>query len=395
MATDRWSACSTVLAFSLLRALSVPQRSTMSVEEHREQLEAMKAALESGNLKDVKRCLDAGVDPAENVAVLLEANTDVEEGENEESEVVAVGTLRFRDFVPNAHFTVLHLAVLLVHAYPLEPVRLKIVQELLSRNPDSIVATTRHFAFSGRSSDNEVVPLENGLNLPQFSSRFAKFIDRPLPEDMHTVLVDALAEYQCMRCLPLKLLEYLHGDDSLADVQIRCSDGTTMIPAHKNILTTASPYFRSLLGERWNDANNEVWDSHVSPTVMLAIKQFIYKGGLPFKQLTEEELHELFVKSHQFQLLDLFHRCEKHLIRLLSLKTFEASLILAGLREQDAKDLYDACVAFFKEHWAHFYFDDESSERLKAAQPDVWLRLKASVLPSASDGDADGADDNE
>ena len=103
----------------------------------------------------------------------------------------------------------------------------------------------------------------------------------------------------------------------LCDVKL-VVDGD-VIPAHKNVLSAASPYFRSMiLGEFKESKSDEISLEGMTQTALLNILNAIYTKEL---KLTNEIVGEVLAGADFLQINDISDKCEQHMISNLSSET--------------------------------------------------------------------------
>ena len=165
--------------------------------------------------------------------------------------------------------------------------------------------------------------------------------------------------------LPLyRGLKTLLDDKLFVDVTLKC--GQKEFKAHKAVLASQSPFFKSMFETDMKDnvSTNVIEISNTEPEVVAAMLSYLYTGTAPN---IEEMLKDLLVVADKYQISELSALCEKRLKSDLSVSNVVDSLILANMH--NAPCLKTACLAYIRRH---------TSEVQQTAQ---WQNLKDNFLP--------------
>ena len=135
----------------------------------------------------------------------------------------------------------------------------------------------------------------------------------------------------------------LFSSDS-SDVTFVCPDGTE-IPAHRVILATGNPYFRTYFSGLWTEQYPDGrWETEKSSNVIKSLLSLIYTGKAPF-DLSDAQLLELFETVYEFQFNDdLCRVCQAKCIE--NINHANVKDLLLSSKTRNASFLFDVCFEY-------------------------------------------------
>lgn len=168
----------------------------------------------------------------------------------------------------------------------------------------------------------------------------------------------------------------LRKTSTLTDVTLECSDGRAF-PAHKVVLSGASPRCRALFSE---DGGDRVEFKSVQPKAMEALLDYIYTGRLKDDDVKHDvqAAKHLLEAAQVFQLPSLNKYCWQVLFKMLSLSTFG---VLLQLAEKYQNTDMSAAVASFVVSNSETV---KQSSHLRVLSPEELKMLLASPIVAAN-----------
>ncbi|KAK7100704.1 actin-binding protein IPP-like isoform X2 [Littorina saxatilis] len=155
---------------------------------------------------------------------------------------------------------------------------------------------------------------------------------------------------------PSSLLNSLRGlweEDGFCDV--RLAVGQREFPAHRLVLSAASPYFRAMFMCGLTEAKTESITLHdVSPTTFEHLIKFVYSGHI---QVCGETCQEILAAADMLQLLPVVTICRQFLIQQLSPDNSIGIYLLAELHQ--LQDVQEAAERFMENHFLQVISEPE------------------------------------
>jgi len=147
--------------------------------------------------------------------------------------------------------------------------------------------------------------------------------------------------------------DFLHllNNPELSDITFILRD-TQRCFAHKNILISRSPYFRSLLMNGMKESfQTEITVTEWEPELFMAVLRFIYSDQVLFSTLTSNEfIWELYMAAKYYSLDRLARLCEQAVISdKISIET--VCLLWNTASELDSKPVEQACIRFMEQNF--------------------------------------------
>ena len=146
--------------------------------------------------------------------------------------------------------------------------------------------------------------------------------------------------------LPADMLPLQHGlknvldDEQYIDVTIKSGDKE--FKAHKAVLASQSPVFKSMLETEMKEKKSSVIEiSDTDPGVISEMLSYLYTGSAPNMETMAEEL---LIIANKYQILEMLALCEKKLLSNITVANVVDLLILADMH--NAKDLKQACSKY-------------------------------------------------
>ncbi len=100
-------------------------------------------------------------------------------------------------------------------------------------------------------------------------------------------------------------LAALRDEDTLCDVELSTEQQT--ISAHRNVLATASPYFKAMFSGKFRETRSKVVPMHgVTAAGLKAIVEYIYTAKI---EITDENVEEILPAAHLMQMNDIVEKC--------------------------------------------------------------------------------------
>ena len=158
-----------------------------------------------------------------------------------------------------------------------------------------------------------------------------------------------------------------------SDVHFHCPDGT-ILHAHRNILSAASPYFATVFEGPWDDEHpNGVWKTSNSANLMKVILAYIYIGVKKGDEISNQALAILSL-AHEYQLEMLVKAAETILMQQIeeeNVKEILQSSILYNLEK-----LKRSCFDFVKKNMAKVLMNKDFM-KLATEDEALWSELQS------------------
>jgi len=170
--------------------------------------------------------------------------------------------------------------------------------------------------------------------------------------------------------------------DKFSDVAFFCSDGVE-VPAHKNVLASASNYFDTYFDGPWGEQHADgKWTTEYSSDVIKAVLAFVYTENIPLSALDSETLMQSLMKvAHEWSLPKLFRIAEACRSRSVSSTTLLACV--EEVKLYDAKVLRRACVKYMKANLQDAILENPYlTATLASDHPDVWSEISEELQPA-------------
>lgn len=164
--------------------------------------------------------------------------------------------------------------------------------------------------------------------------------------------------------------QHLLNDTDFSDITFQCPDG--QVAAHKCVLASASPYFKTAFQGPWKDASNYQWDTTNSASTMRFILKYIYTGQVDDFSC----MHTILSVASEYQLHSLEQHCEDRLVALLSIDTIQEALELSHLHH--LVKLQNMCYEFIHDNATAVLVKPEMM-KLSTQIPDLWNKLLAGL----------------
>jgi hypothetical protein len=163
--------------------------------------------------------------------------------------------------------------------------------------------------------------------------------------------------------------QHLLEDQEFADITFQCPDGE--VKAHKCVLASATPYFKTAFQGPWHDGSNNTWRTSNSVATMQFILKYLYTGRI---EDDDEELscHTILSVASEYQLELLERYCEDRLVELLSNDTISQALELSHMHH--LKKLEQKCFEFIFENATTVLVKPEMMN-LSTQNPELWKNL--------------------
>jgi len=161
-----------------------------------------------------------------------------------------------------------------------------------------------------------------------------------------------------------------------SDVHIHCLDGT-ILHAHRNILSAASPYFATVFEGPWGDEHpNGVWNTANPVDLMKVILTHIYIGVKSNDEMSNQPLAILSL-AHEYQLTMLVKATERVLMEQIevgNVKELLQSSVLYNLVR-----LKQSCSEFIKNN-SRKVLMNEDFMKLATEDKALWIELRSFLL---------------
>ena len=161
-------------------------------------------------------------------------------------------------------------------------------------------------------------------------------------------------------------------------------EGVVSIPAHRVILSAASPFFETALEGPWLESASGKWESTHPDYILRNMLRHIYVGKIDYDLLDEHCIEHLKVAS-EFQLDSLLELAVASCIRALSISTVKSTLQEAQLHNNTK--LKNACFAFVKQHAAKLLTHPDFLA-LATEDAALWTELSQALGGGGDDDDS-------
>jgi len=180
------------------------------------------------------------------------------------------------------------------------------------------------------------------------------------------------------------LAKHLHSliqNELFADVYFEVEG--RIIPAHRNILTFRSEYFRAMLSKSFKEydlitSHNPIYLKNLSYDVFLQILTYLYTGHVECKQLPIHVFIEVFKAADLMNLTKLAKLCLFHLSEIIN--QHNVIKIYKEASESQNQALDDVLALCYEVIMANFSFISRTEEFCSLPQ-DLMLKIIENVVP--------------
>jgi hypothetical protein len=174
--------------------------------------------------------------------------------------------------------------------------------------------------------------------------------------------------------------------EQFSDVTFVCRDGTP-IYAHQNILSVASPYFKTYFTGPWSKQNNDrQWKIQVDSNILKSVLTYMYTGsfGASSQGMSMDTLVEILQVGHEFQISNLFELCmTKTILRKseFSLSNIKHFICIAATFSDptvERKTLWGHCVDYIQDNIVTVLMDADFMT-LATESPGIWKKLETEL----------------
>ncbi|KAI2501083.1 hypothetical protein MHU86_13374 [Fragilaria crotonensis] len=155
-------------------------------------------------------------------------------------------------------------------------------------------------------------------------------------------------------------------DTTFTDITFQCPDGD--VDAHRCVLASATPYFRTAFQGPWKDSQSRVWNTANSVSTMRSILKYMYTGQVDDYTC----MHTILSVASEYQLESLEEHCEDRLVEFLSIDTIQEALELSHLHH--LTKLQEKCFEFIYENATTVLVRPEMMS-LSIQIPELWKDL--------------------
>ncbi|EFX81975.1 hypothetical protein DAPPUDRAFT_302879 [Daphnia pulex] len=151
------------------------------------------------------------------------------------------------------------------------------------------------------------------------------------------------------------------NNPELSDVQFRVEG--RVFYAHKLILITASPRFKSMLNSKFCEGNPPIIQiNDIRYDIFQMVMHYLYKGGCENLDVNQNDVLELMAAANFFQLDGLLRFCESRCSTLVDLDNIVSMYIHAKV--YNAVQLLEYCQGFLLQNMVALLTYDDSVRRL-------------------------------
>ena len=217
-------------------------------------------------------------------------------------------------------------------------------------------SVTKNAMYTSRSESSQKLKIGESRCAATASFIRSSEMDRYLCDGKLTIQVDASLVCLCFNELhetihykeePKQDMPPLHHGlknflDSEQYVDVTIISGDKKFKAHKAVLASQSPVFKSMLETEMKEKKSSTIEiSDTDPDVISAMLSYLYTGSAPNMETMAEEL---LIIANKYQILELLALCEKKLLSNITVANVVDLLILADMH--NAKDLKQACSKY-------------------------------------------------
>ena len=181
-------------------------------------------------------------------------------------------------------------------------------------NPDVIVYVTSDELTVGKSEYTYNNSLTVRLNMKVY------LVDQPKHDDVPVVAQPIVPKFD----LP-KAMEDARVNDIFTDVIL--VSGEREFKAHRVILASQSPFFKTRFKQRWKRQDDKVDMSDIAPDILEAMMSFMYTGDVAN---VDSISHDLLPAAEEYRLSGLKEICERALLKNLKVNNAVRYLKLAS-----------------------------------------------------------------
>ncbi|XP_014235420.1 protein roadkill-like [Trichogramma pretiosum] len=162
--------------------------------------------------------------------------------------------------------------------------------------------------------------------------------------------------------------------EKLSDVKLIVEE--VKIPAHKIVLSAASPVFRAMFThDMLENTENSVKITDITEDILTEMLRYIYTGEID--AIETDQIIALLAAADKYQIDNLKIKCGKVLCDELSSQN-AIKLLLAAYKYK-IKNLKDEVIKFVTTHIQLFSYSEEMKE---IDDPDIWMNLVQSIIKS-------------
>jgi len=173
--------------------------------------------------------------------------------------------------------------------------------------------------------------------------------------------------------------------EKFSDIQFVCRNEkgkVDVIPAHRIVLSAASPYFDTAFAGPWAENEDGKWNTSHSSIIMRSVLAHIYKGSID-EALIEKKYMSFLAVASEYELSSLKTLAVACCVRALSMDNIKGILQAAHLYQN--KRLKKACFAFVKRN-AVEALTDPKIMALATEDPPLWCELTKAIKGDKENG---------
>ena len=282
--------------------------------------------------------------------------------------------------VTDSHLTLLHIAVLNCwNNYGRGQASLGILDDLVEHGAQ--LHTTARFLSANKGS------LHSPLSLAQLLKNHLNSRTRIRVDVIDSVIdilrnvptaIASVSVRKPIATVPVPVYKNLLFSADHSDVTFVCEDGE-MVPAHKAILASSSPYFAAAFQGPWaeNSPNGEWKTSYTSP-VIKAVLSFMYTGDI---DILREKPIDMFLIAAYYDIAHLRVMAVAYCIATISVENFKEMLQLAHL--YDNVDLKKACYEYAKKNPVSVLTNPDVMN-LPTENAAMWTEFKSAIASESN-----------